>query len=166
MVNHRSSTITFQWKVHFLIWQTKAEQHPADGSQLLRSNWKPSGISLITLHQSNENKATQASKAKPSDQKESSSESFCLLRSAGTTLFHKMLHRFWCSVCPIKEDSKWGEIVGPAVKLGSRDTPIATLGKMPSVSAYLLLGNGWSCSFVLVGFQFHFFLLLVEMRNS
>lgn len=165
MVNHRSSNITLQWKVHFLIWQTKAEQHPVDGSQLLRCNWKPNGISLITLHHSNENKGTQASKAKTSDQKESSSES-CLLRSAGTTLFHKMLHRSWCSVCPIKEDSKWGGTVGPAAKLGSRDTPVSTLGKMPSVSAYLLLVNGWSCSFVLVDFQFHFFLLLVEMWNS
>lgn len=153
MVNHRSNNITLQWDVHFLIWQAKASQHPVDGSQLLRSNWKTSDISLTTLHHLNENKATQASEAKPSDQNESSSERFCLLRRVGTPVFHKMLHRSWCSAYPIKVDSKWGGFVcGPAVKLGSRDSPVATLGKIPPVSAYLLLVSGWSCSFVLVGF--------------
>lgn len=165
-MNHRSSNTTLRWDVHFLIWQTKAEWHPVDSSQLLRSIWKPSGISLIPLHHL-KNKATQASKAKPSDQKESSSKRFCLLKSAGTTLFHKMPHRSWCSVYPIQEDSKWGGIVdGPAGKLGSRDTPVPTLGKIPSTSACLLPLSEWSCSFVLLGFQFHFFLLLVEMWNS
>lgn len=41
MVNHRNSNITLEWVVHFLIWRTKAQQHPVDGSQLLRSSWKP-----------------------------------------------------------------------------------------------------------------------------
>lgn len=62
-------------------------------------------------------------------------------------------------------NQRWGGIVhGPALNLSSRDTPVATLCKIPS--AYLLLVSGWSCSFVFASFQLHFFLLLVEMWNS
>jgi len=73
-------------------------------------------------------------------QKESSSERFCLLRSARATLFNKMLHRFPCF---FKEDSKRGGIThGPAVKLDSRDTTVATWGTIHQLSAYLLVFSG------------------------
>lgn len=129
--------------------------------QLLRSGWKPSGISDPFA-------PLERDQSYPSQQGKAITPKRIQLR--------KVLPPQECWNSPFPQNAPQILVLSLPNQRGlkmrwdcaqpSWDTPVATLGKPPSMPAYLLPVSEWSCSFVLVGFQFHFFLLLVEMWNS